>query len=325
MIIYIFNVCFSTPTKGSFMTKPESRPSRTLRAADILPACLGLFLALMYALAMRFDFEYDIGHFSRTSFFFHAAAAAAAAGVLLALAEAFLTRRKIFDPLPGSSPVSVFGAVMAAAMSVSAAVLTLSSYMRSVPEEGLTPAKMSLASALLGLCLGASALLNLSKEQRGGQAVPVVTAVLGVFSVNLAMFAAYFDFSVPLNSPVRNFTTLAQAAVLLFLLSEARLTLVKGPDELPVPFQRFAETAAVTVGFGVSFGGVLYRLMILGSAHSPEPNLSLPRLALYAALGCIAWDRLLAGRRNLRDLTEEEIAEIRRKEKEKKNKGKAKE
>ena len=310
--------------KGSSMTKPESRPGSRIGAADLIPAGLGLFLALMYALAMRFDFEYDIGHFRRSSFFFHAAAAAAAAGILLALAAALLSRRKIFDPLPEPSPVSVFGGVMTAAMGVATAAFTMSSYMRSVPEEGLTPAKMALASAVLGLCLAASALLGLSKEQRGGQAVPVVMAVLGTFSVNISMFAAYFDFSVPLNSPVRNFTTLCQAAVLLFLLSEARLTLVKGPDELPVPFQRFAETAAVTVGFGVSFGGLLYRLMVIGSAHSPEPNLPLPRLALYAALGFVAWDRLRAGRRNLRDLTDEEIAEIKRKEKEKKNK-KAKE
>lgn len=315
------------------MTKPETpAPLFRSKAAAVLPASLGAFLAVMYAFAMQFDFEYDIGHFERNSVFFVCAAAAAVLGLLLAVVAALSSGKKVFDPLPAPSPLSCFGAVLAAAMCLLIFFRTLLSYAQSIPEEGVTPEKLALGSAVLGLVLGVSVLLNLSPNQRGGKPLPLIAAVLGAFSVNLSMFAAYFDFTVPLNSPVRNLTTLTQAAVLLFLLSEARLVLVKDKMDLPVPFQMFTAVAAAVFGIGIGGGGALWRLIrsfSFGSeivAKTPEPNLALTRLALYFAVGCIALDRLRAAKDSLRRLTDEEIAEIERKAKEekekKKNKGK---
>ena len=153
----------------------------------------------------------------------------------------------------------------------------------------------------------------------------LICTLLGTLSVNIAMFGAYFDFSLPLNSPIRNFTTVCQASVLLFLLSEARLSLTPedAPGELPAGYQFFASSACAVFGIGIGGGGALWQLIrsfsfgseIIGK--TPEPNLPVLRLALYLALGLIAADRLL--RMSPRRLTPEEIAERRRIAREKQN------
>ena len=295
---------------------------------------LALVLGVCYALAMARDFDFRIGHFALDSIPFYIAAVIAGLGVLFTAAAYFSAGMKIYDPIPEPSPRSAFASVLAAAMCLLVLYDAVRTAAAAVPTTAKTPSpeNLGLWSAIAGLFLAASVLLGFFGENRGLKTLPVVCAVIGALSVNLAMFACYFDFTIPLNSPVRNFTTLMQAAILLFLFSEARLMIVKEPKELPPPFQLATEYAAVILGMGVSLGGILWRVirMILAAGGSdfflagPEPNLPLPRLVLYFALSLIALDRLLAGSRTLRDLTKEEIEEAERKAKEAKEKKKRK-
>ena len=292
---------------------------------------IGVFVAVCYAAAMARDFEFDIGHFKPDSLFFHAAAVASVLGVLLSLFYALTTvGRTAFRAVPSPSPLSVFGGILGAAMSVllpAKALLGYSADRASETAESLSPVKLALIAALLGLFLAAALLLSLRADRRHAW-YAVICTLFGGLSVNISMFAAYFDFSVPLNSPVRNFTTLCQAAALLFLLSEARIALASEdePAGLPPAFQLFASSACAVFGIGIGGGGVLWRLLRAFGAggetllHNPDPNLTTARLVLYLALGCIAADRLLAS--DLRLLTTEEIEENRRKAKEEKEKKK---
>lgn len=321
------------------MTKPDSPAAQAEAKRPFFlhtrpAACAALFLALViavsYAAAMDRDFDFRIGHFALDSVPFHIAAVVCGIGILIAAAAYFTSGTKIYDPLPEPSPLSAFSGVLAAAMCLLILWQAVMARAAAIPTKFITPENLSLFSALAGLFLGASVLVNFfSAQTRGMKTLPVVCAVIGAFSVNLAMFACYFDFTVPLNSPVRNLTTLMQAAVLLFLFGEARLTLVKGPKELPVPFQIASQYAAVILGMGVSLGGIIWRLIrAFGMMTEPysryasasEPNLPLSRLVLYFALSLIAFDRLLAGTGVMRNLTKEEIKEAERKAKEEKEK-----
>ncbi|MBE6724675.1 MAG: hypothetical protein E7576_05680 [Ruminococcaceae bacterium] len=294
---------------------------------------LGVLLAVCYAAAMARDFEFDIGHFVRGSVFFHLAAAFGVIGALLAVGiAAFTAGRTAFTELPRPTPLSVFGGALGAILSVALFMQNLLGYRAALAAEeteSLSPAKLFLASAVIGLFLAAALILSLSAERRH-RWYALICTLLGAFSVNVAMFAAYFDFTVPLNSPVRNFTTVCQASVLLFLLGEARISLTAEDTvtELPPAFQLFTSGLCALFGIGVGGGGALWQILrsfSFGSeivTKTPEPNLPAIRLALYFAVGVIAADRLL--RTSLRRLTADEIAENKRKAKEEKEKSKKK-
>lgn len=319
------------PTATSEAKRPFFLHTRPAAYAALI---LALAIGVCYALAMRSDFDFTIGHFALDSVPFRIAAVVCGIGILIAAAAYLFSGTMIFDPLPEPSPLSAFSGVLAAAMCLVILYQAVLARAAAIPTKFITPENLSLLSALAGLFLGASVLVNFfSAQSRGMKTVPVVCAVIGALSVNLAMFACYFDFTVPLNSPVRNLTTLMQAAILLFLFSEARLTLVKGPKELPVPFQIATQYAAVILGLGVSLGGILWRFLrwglTIGEVYSyyavvSDPTLPLPRLVLYFALSLLAFDRLLAGIRTMRPLTKEEIEEAERKAKEEKEKKKRK-
>ncbi|MBR5680620.1 MAG: hypothetical protein IKX19_08185 [Clostridia bacterium] len=328
------------------MTKPDSSAAETApseakrpfflhtRPAAYAALIFALAIGVCYALAMYRDFDFTIGHFALDSVPFHIAAVVCGIGVLIAAVAYLFSGTMIYDPLPEPTSLSAFSGVLAAAMCLVILYQAILVRAAAIPTKFITPENLSLFSALAGLFLGASVLVNFfSAQSRGMKTLPVVCAVIGALSVNLAMFACYFDFTVPLNSPVRNLTTLMQAAILLFLFSEARLTLVKGPKELPVPFQIATQYAAVILGLGISLGGILWRLLRAVSAAfepyspltaGPDPTLPLPRLVLYLALSLLAFDRLLAGIRTMRPLTKEEIEEAERKAKEEKEKKKRK-
>ena len=82
-----------------------------------------------------------------------------------------------------------------------------------------------------------------------------------------------------------------QSAILLFLLSEARVAFGAKSYRITVPFYIFANGTAAILAGGIAFGGLLNRL----TAYQPaDPNLSALRLGLYLALAVLAADRLFA-------------------------------
>ena len=103
------------------------------------------------------------------------------------------------------------------------------------------------------------------------------------------MFADYFNFELPLNSPVRNFVTVAKAAVLLYLLSEARFSFGAASHRPVVTQTVFAAglTASVTLGYSL---GALIASVFGGIASDPNPGVF--ELALLASIGIHAAGRL---------------------------------
>ena len=305
---------------------PLSGGSLADRFLRLTPPALGILLALFYVLAMDRDFDFSIGHFETDSVLFRAAVVIGAAGALLSVLSWILyTGRTGLTALPAPSALSCFGGFLGAALSVALCVQSLLNHKQALAAENaesLSPAKLFLVSALLGLFLAAALVLSLFREGRH-RWYALICTLFGTLSVNIAMFGAYFDFSLPLNSPVRNFTTLCQASALLFLLGEARISLSAedGPGDLPAGYQIFASSACAVFGIGIGGGGAVWQLIrsfsfgseIIGK--TPEPNLPVLRLALYLALGIIAADRLL--HLSARRLTPEEIAERRQRARDK--------
>ncbi len=309
------------------MSENKKRPFLRLPIAAL---SLALLIAVTYLAAMLNDFEYTIGHFENGSVpFILCAVFTALAVCLLIVTAAAANRRTVYEDFPAPSPLGLFGASLGALLAFALAALALvhaKSMLSAVmsPEMvGIPPEKLRFWSALLGLCLCASLILPFFEKYRRHPLTGIL-ACLGALSVNLEMFAVYFDFSIPLNSPVRNFTVLAEASVLLFLVSEARLALAKKPAKLAPAYQLFASAAAASLGLGVALGAAVYRLAALGMdpVPSPEPNLSLLRLAMYIGIGVLAADRLIASSKLVRTMTPEEIAEAKRLEKEEKEKKK---
>ena len=310
---------------------PMSGVSASGAVLRLIPPVLGLLLAVLYCLAMSRDFDFSIGHFAADSVPFRAAVILGILGAAVSLlAGVCLSGRTAFTGLASPGPLSFAAAAAGAVLAAALCVRTLLRYSADLAEEtaeSLSPTKLYLAAAVLGIFLSAALILSLFREKRH-RWYALICTLFGGLSVNVAMFAAYFDFSVPLNSPVRNFTTLCQASALLFLLSEARLSLTREdvPGDLPTGFQTFASSACAVFCVGIGGGGAAWQLirsLAFGSEildKTPEPNLSFLRLALYLALGLLAADRLL--HTDLRRLSPEEIAENRRKAREEKERKK---
>ena len=104
------------------------------------------------------------------------------------------------------------------------------------------------------------------------------------------MFACYFDFTLPLNSPVRNLITIAQAGVMLVLLSEVRLAL---SHELrsTSPFLVFTSAFAASAVLGISFGLCVYGFV---SPDAAGMGISVYRFACYFGVSLLALSRLSA-------------------------------
>ena len=277
-----------------------------------LPPLCGALTALFYLLSLRSDFEFVIGHFAADSVPFLFCKIFVWAGILLAAAVIPASYRTVAADLPALSPVGACASLVAAAAAVYASGRSIGAYASSSTHD--RAAILSLFAALFGLILAASLVLSVFRGTRHG-APASVCAVLGALSVNLSMFACYFDFSIPLNSPVRSLTILAQSGALLFLLSEARLRAYPTAEKTSAAFTLLSATAAASVTLGVALGGLIHRLLpVIGT---PEPNLPVSHLIFYCAVGLLAAERLATWSGSLRRLSKEEFA--RRKAQEKEN------
>ncbi len=259
----------------------------------LLPA-LAVVIAAAYLLAMKNDFEYDISHFKAGSAAFLIFASAAVAALVVSAVSALLCGKKLnitADPSP--TPISLFGAILSIIVCIGIFITELKSGMADIELSKETVGRvtpilmMQLVGSILILFVGAAITLYCIDSQRGKTAHKIVS-ILAPISINLTMFACYFDFEQPLNGPVRNITTVVQCAMLLFLLSEARLAF---GGRLTSPFYVFSSAVTASVGMGFSLGGILFKIVDLTAA---DPNETFLRLGLYVAVSCIAIDRLLA-------------------------------
>lgn len=247
----------------------------------LLLPILGVVIAIAYFLAMRQDFEYDIQHFATDSVWFWVFTSANIAAAVISAALAILPKKSVVvAKLPAPSPLSLFAAILSIIMAIGVFVT----------EIGEIAGPIQKLASFLTLFIPASMAVYCIEKYRGSS-IHRIIALLGAASVNLIMFARYFDFSQPLNGPVRNVTTLIHCAVLLFLLSELRLSFGISSNRVTTAFYIFSSAVASSIALGFSVGGILYNVT---SDSIGNPNESILRLGLYVAVAMVAIDRLLS-------------------------------
>lgn len=253
---------------------------------------LAAVMAVAYFLALKFDFDFTIAHFATDSFAFWlfaiSAGIAAALAVVLTLA---CPKNATLSASPAPAPLSLFGGILAVIVSIFVFITEMKSSREAIriAKETLGKAQPVLYMQLIGsvMILAVAAVIVLSCiEAQRGKTAHKIASIIAPLSINLTMFARYFDFSQPLNGPVRNVTIMVHCAVLLFLLSEARLAF---GDRVTARFYVFASSVAASIGLGLSLGGVIWNIVDSGTQN---PGESIARLALYVAVGLIAIDRL---------------------------------
>lgn len=266
------------------------------KAVFVFPV-LGAAAGICYFLAMRNDFEANIGHFARGSVTAGAAAALCIVSVLLSAVLAFCSRKKLMPAkVPDRDPLLVTASILGVVGA--AGVLFLLAMPFLDPLFG-TAAKgrLQLFADLASVLLIPALILTLMQDFKVSDARAFFW-IGSAAAVILSLFACYFDFDDPLNSPVRVFTMLMQASVLLLTLAESRLAL--DPDAkrtyCTAPFQIFACGTVSSVGLGVSLGGLLFALF--GADYMDpmlaDPNLPAFRLLLYFGLALFGLSRLFA-------------------------------
>lgn len=184
-------------------------------------AALALLAGGCWALTGLLHFDWEIGHIVSGSVWFALTLVSLLVGTGLTvflMIPAWRTRQyRQVSVGPGETFCSFF---IAAMLGISA--------LRQIYDQFTTPPasaamiNMGMLSRLAaaGMILCALYFLVQGLGRRGKLTTTLVMgACLGVM---LVLFRDYFDFTLPLNSPLRNFSMLAYAALLLFLLAETR-------------------------------------------------------------------------------------------------------
>lgn len=268
--------------------KPDLRGALELflklhRITTVILITLAAVIAASFFLAMRNDFDYIIGHFDSASLSFGILKFAAIAAVIVSCALALVARKSAsFADDPAETPITTFAAILTALMSVAGLVATALDI-----SLGVAVDRFQTVSIILLPFVGISMILSLIPSLCRSR-VRQITAILAVLSVNFSMFSDYFDFTLPLNSPVRNLVTVMKSAALIYLLSEARFSFGKKSERATVPFFILTSGVAGSVSLGYSLGAIAFSLT---SSAADNPNPDIISLALYAAIGIHAIGR----------------------------------
>ncbi|MBE6599222.1 MAG: hypothetical protein E7638_07260 [Ruminococcaceae bacterium] len=209
---------------------------------------IAVFIGTTFFMASYSVFDADIGHFAAGSGMFYAFAAGCVGAVVFASAAAFLAKKKAAgdrEPYYGT-----FRKIVSLCSAIAALVLFVSELRSELVTEGYTLPALGALITMPGLVLFFA--LGAIPSLRGGK-VHIVSGIAACLSVNLMMFKSYFDFTLPLNSPIRNALALMEAAFLLFLLSEMRTLLQRNTPA----FRCIASFSAVMLTGGIALGMLL--------------------------------------------------------------------
>ncbi len=271
-------------------SKSLEMSAKLAKISAILSPVFAAVIAVGYFFALKFDFEYDIGHFARSSPLFITTAVAIALGIAVPAAAALATRKKAsITRAPKADPALLLLSVVAVALTLvelGAGVFTMLVHSGTVGKLGV--------AACLTLPLLAVGLVTIAVPKYSGTALSQIALTGAIISVDLYILACYFNEQLPLNSPIRHMFMLAQLSLMLFLISEARLSFgITEHSGAPtarralLPFCIFANNTAASVGLGFSAGALAHELLS-GNDASLHP---LCRVAMYAALGGVAMCR----------------------------------
>ncbi len=262
--------------------------TKTIRKGVPYLLILGLVTAAALSCGLVLEFDAEIGHFAfgALSFYLTAAGVAAATAVSAFLGK-YAQGKFSLTAFPDTAPLSTCASYFSAFLAIVTAAASLYDiYMINL---GVTASKLEIAAAFLLPALSVSLILGAHEKYRTS-VVRIVFALLAALAVNINMFACYFDFTLPLNSAVRNLITITQAGVVLLLLSEARLAL--SPEtRATAPFFVFTSAFAASAVAGISLGLCVFAFV---SPNAVTMEISVYRFACYFGIGMLGLSRLLA-------------------------------
>ena len=269
--------------------KNKAKLSSALKCAAVSSIVLSIIIGAAYFLAMKTGFNPVIGHFDPTPWFWIFSIGIAAAAVI-ALVCAVLCRGYGF-----SAPETTIAETTVRAASAALSLFIFAQFIMGVFVEHLYFTKLNKAAGIL-LVFIAIAFICSMLQPRVSRAFTAVAFILAALAVNINIFSYYFNFSLPVNSPVRNVAIIMQCAVLLFMIAEARLSLPRESGRSTAQFAAFVYLVTFTLCFGLTLAAIVF------NAAFPDagvPNLDSGRLALFLCISILSIFRFVKIAQNL--------------------------
>lgn len=268
-------------TCGSCTRQFQKLFGRLLYVFPILAVVGGIACAL----TLLFDFDGGISHIRSGSVWFALVLTAWGLGLMLAILSICPFGRRVRQfRLPRADAGVTFCGLFTAAMCAILSLRQLYTAFTTAPDPSAIVDTLSL-TRLGGILLLIGAVyflwVGLGKRDTLGMVLSLV-ACLGVI---LVLFWNYFDFTLPLNSPLRHLDTIAWSALLLFLLSEARMQVDLWYTSVPFSLFSALTTVLFTGGYGLT--GVILAL-------TGDPQFDLIQSALFVGAGGLAFCRVSA-------------------------------
>lgn len=207
---------------------PMTRGASTRRFTGLFrkglwaPVGLAVLAGIFWSLTCLTTFDWDIGHIASGSLWFTLAALCwgiGFAGTAALMIPAWRVRQYRF---PDTGLGETFSGFLAAALFGVHALRQLMTAFTTAPSSAAMINTAALSKLAAG-CLFLTALYFLCTGLGRRGVLLTVLSMGGCVSVMLVLFRDYFQFDLPLNSPVRNLSMLAYAALLLFFLAETRV------------------------------------------------------------------------------------------------------
>ncbi len=265
-----------TPTRGA-STKRYQSAAKTLTPA--LPVC-ALLAGLCWAMALATGFDADIGHIQKSCPWLYLLLIPLLAGAVITGALAFPAKRTRQYRLPKTGVGEAFTALFAAALLGFHALKEIYALTTTPPEANTLGPDLTMPAAVaLFFCTAYLLMAGIGRKS----AFKPWLAMGSVVSCTLVLFRDYFDFTLPLNSPIRYMTALTIMGLLLFFLAEARMYTDLWYCSAPFSVAAYGITIVLTGGAGMAHA----ILAILGN-----PMFSLIRETALAAIAALAFFRL---------------------------------
>lgn len=191
---------------------------------SFLLCCAGFLAGFLFFFAVRNDFDGDIGHFARGSILFGGFVGVCVALLILCVGFSLIARRRAAPCVGERAPAGTLRRVSSLCVALASIALFISNLFSLFAAESVRFAALAQTIALPGAA--AFFAMESSEKYRKSKA-HTISGCLACLSVNFMLFDGYFDFTLPLNSPIRNAITVMESALLLFLLSRTRSSLDK--------------------------------------------------------------------------------------------------
>jgi len=267
-----------TPTRG------RSTKQFTALFGILLPAIsvLAVLAGICWALTCLLSFDWELGHPAAGSVWYILTIVLLALGLVCTGLLALRGRRTRQYRYPVSGMGETFCAFLAAALFGIGCLRQVYDLFFTAPESVSALSSDTLNRlAVLSLLFCVLYFLFVGLNKTGG--IMSLLSMASCLAVMLTLFRDYFDFTLPLNSPLRNLSTLVYAALLLFFLAEARMH-----TDLwytGVPFSVLAYASVILLAGSVGLGQAV-------SALTGNTAFSLIEQAAFLAAAGLSYCRL---------------------------------